>query len=179
MAKSTVARRYAQALFNLLDASNVEAARNGLNALAESVNQSPHLRHLLASPVFTFEEKTDILGMLSDRLRSPAIMKDFWGQLVKKNRLPVLADIAKSFQELSDQQQGKQKVLITTARDLEGDELNRVKTELQAMVKKEVDLWVKRDPALLSGIQIKIGSKVYDSTVRGRLTKMQAFLAKG
>lgn len=179
MAKSTVARRYAQALFNLLDASNLEAARNGLNALAESVNQSPPLRHLLASPAFTFEEKTAILGMLSDRLWSPAIMKDFLGQLVKKNRLPVLADIARAFQELSDQQQGKQKILITSARDLERDELNRVKTELQVMVKKEVDLSVKTDSTLLSGIQLKIGSKVYDSTVRGRLTKMQSFLAKG
>ena len=51
--------------------------------------------------------------------------------------------------------------------------------QLGATAKREVEVDFQSDPSLLSGVQIKIGSKVYDSTVRGRLHKMRAQLVKG
>ena len=55
--KTAVARRYAQALFELLDASTIESTRAALTGLGEAIKESVSLRHVVASPTFGAEEK--------------------------------------------------------------------------------------------------------------------------
>ena len=61
MIKTTVARRYAQALFELLDPSTIEATRGTLTNLGQALKESAHLRHVVASPAFGVEEKITVL----------------------------------------------------------------------------------------------------------------------
>jgi F-type H+-transporting ATPase subunit delta len=176
--KTAVARRYAQALFELLDQSNIEATRGTLNSLAQSMKESSSLRHAIASPAFGVEEKISVLTALASRFGSPPAVKAFFGQLVKKNRVGFLPDIADAFAKLVDLSKGTQRVAVSSAAVLPPAEEDRIKTRLREMLKREVDVTFQTDAAHLAGLQIRIGSLVVDSTVRGRLNAMQALLTR-
>lgn len=179
MTKNTVARRYAQALFRLLDQGSLENAQTGLQALANALQESTALKHVLASPVFTLEEKASVLTACSERAGCPPTMGRFCEQLLKKNRVGVLPEIAVAFRDLMDKERGKQQVSVTSAHSIDGNARENLQSKLQGLLKRPVDVAFKEDPSLLAGIQIRIGSKVYDSTVKGQLQKMRAQLVKG
>ena len=178
MIKTAVARRYAQALFELLDQSTIEATRGTLNGLGQAIKDSDQLRHVVASPAFGVEEKIAVLTALGDKLGCPPAGKAFLGQLVKKNRVGFLPEIADAFGKLVDQSKGTQPVTVSSAAALPLAEQDRIKTRLRETLKREVDVTFQTDPAHLAGLQIHIGSTVVDSTVRGRLRAMQSLLTK-
>lgn len=178
MIKTAVARRYAQALFELLDQSTIEATRGTLNGLGQAIKDSDQLRHVVASPAFGVEEKIAVLTALGDKLGCPPAGKAFLGQLVKKNRVGFLPEIADAFGKLVDQSKGTQPVTVSSAAALPPAEQDRIKTRLRETLKREVDVTFQTDPAHLAGLQIHIGSTVVDSTVRGRLRAMQSLLTK-
>lgn len=178
MIKTAVARRYAQALFELLDQSNIEATRGTLNGLSQAIKDSSSLRHVVASPAFGVEEKIAVLTELGGRLGCPPDGKAFLGQLVKKNRVGFLPDIADAFAKLVDRSKGTQQVTVSSAAALPQAEQDRIKTRLRETLKREVDVTFQTDASHLAGLQIHIGSTVIDSTVRGRLKAMQSLLTR-
>ena len=106
-------------------------------------------------------------------------MGRFCDQLLKKNRVGVLPEIAEAFRNLMNREQGKQQVSITSAHSIETKAREELQSKLQGLLKCPVDVAFQEDSSLLAGIQIRIGSKVYDSTVKGQLEKIRAQLVKG
>ncbi|MDH4083316.1 MAG: ATP synthase F1 subunit delta [Nitrospira sp.] len=178
MIKITVARRYAQALFELLDQSSIEVTRNALDDLSQAMKESDQLHHVVASPAFGVEEKIAVLTALGDKLGCPPIGKAFIGQLVKKNRVGFLPEIAQAFGRLVDQAKGTQPVTVASAAPLPVTEQDRIKVRLRETLKREVDVTFQADASHLAGLQISIGSTVVDSTVRGRLRDLQVTLTR-
>jgi F-type H+-transporting ATPase subunit delta len=177
--KSTIGRRYASALFQLLDPSGIEPARNALHAFQQSLDNTPALKHVLASPVFNFEEKQAVLNEFSQRLQAPPVMRDFLTQLLKKNRAMLLPEISEAFAELADQQKGIQQVSVGSAKPLNTSEKENIKQQLTQTLHHGVEVAFEVDPQLIAGLKITIGSRVFDNTVLGRLTNMQDQLMKG
>ena len=178
MIKTTVARRYAQALFELLDQSTIEATRGTLTGLGEALKESAQLRHVVASPAFGVEEKIAVLTSLGEKLGCPPSGKAFLGQLVKKNRVSFLPEIADAFGKLVDQSKRTQPVTVSSATALPPTEQDRIKTRLRETLKREVEVTFQTDASHLAGLQIHIGSKVVDSTVQGRLRDLQVLLTR-
>ncbi len=179
MNKSTIGRRYASALFQLLDPSGIEPARSALGALHHGLEATPALKHVLASPVFSFEEKQAVLNEVSQRMQAPPVLRDFFTQLLKKNRAHLLPEISEAFAELADQQQGIQPVWIGSAKPLDAAEKEQIRQKLTQTLHRDVDVAYDIDPRLMAGLKIKIGSRVFDNTVLGRLTSMHDQLTKG
>ena len=179
MNKSTIGRRYASALFQLLDQSGIEPARSALGALQKGLEENPALKHVLASPVFNFEEKQAVLKELSQRMQAPPVMRDFLTQLLKNNRAILLPEISESFAELADQQQGIQPVWVGSAKALDSTEKEQIKNTLTQTLHHGVEVAFEVDPHLIAGLKIIIGSRVFDNTVLGRLTGMHDQLTKG
>ncbi|MGH7231024.1 MAG: ATP synthase F1 subunit delta [Nitrospiraceae bacterium] len=178
MIKIAVARRYAKALFGLVDGAAIEATKNGLVALAQAVSESPSLAHVLASPAFRFAEKRDVLSALSQQAGCPPIVHGFLAQLVKKNRVGYLQEIAEEFLALADRAKGTRQIEVVSAKGLSPAEQDSVRNRLRELLRHDVDLTFQADPTLLSGLQIRIGSTVYDSSVRSRLTAMRTLVTK-
>ncbi len=176
--KTAVARRYAQALFELLDASTIESTRAALTGLGEAMKESVSLRHVVASPTFGAEEKIAVLAELGLRLGCPPVGKTFLAQLVKKNRVGFLPEIAEAFAKLADASKGTQQITVSSAAALPPAEQDRISTRLREMLKRQVDVTFHTDARHLAGVQIQLGSTVVDSTVRGRLQAMQSLLTK-
>jgi F-type H+-transporting ATPase subunit delta len=175
---SSVTRRYAKALFELVEDSAAESARSSLSHLSQTIETNASLRHLLASPVFSIEEKLAVLSALADRLGSPPILNRFLAQLIKRNRTVLLPEIAQAFAALLDEAEGKRRVQVSSAKPLGKDEETRIRGRLKELLRREVDIEFVTVPSLLSGLQISIGSTVYDSSARTRLTAMHSLLTK-
>lgn len=176
--KTAVARRYAQALFELLDASTIESTRTALTGLGDAIKDSAALRHVVASPSFGAEEKIAVLAELGSRLGCPPVGKTFLAQLVKKNRVGFLPEIAEAFAKLADASKGTQQITVSSAAALPSAEQDRISSRLREMLKRQVDVTFHTDARHLAGVQIQLGSTVVDSTVRGRLQAMQSLLTK-
>jgi F-type H+-transporting ATPase subunit delta len=174
--KTAVARRYAQALFELLDQSNIEATRGTLNGLSQAMKDSASLRHVIVSPAFAREDKIAVLTDLGGRLGCPPAAKAFLAQLIRKNRVGFLQEIADAFAKLVDQSKGTQPVTVSSAAALSVAEQDQIKRRLRDTLKRDVDVTFQIDASYLAGVRIQIGSAVVDSTVRGRLKDMQALL---
>ena len=179
MNQSLIGRRYASALFQLLDGSGVEPARNALESLTQGLEDTPALKHVLASPVFKFEEKQVVLEELCQRMQAPPVMRGFLNQLLKNNRAVMLPEISQAFAELADQQKGIQQIRVSSAKPLDVTEQEQVKRELTQTLGQAVDVVFDVEPHLMAGLKIYIGSRVFDNTVLGRLTSMQDQLTKG
>ena len=178
MIKTAVARRYAQALFELLEQSNLPSTRVALNGLGDAIKTSASLRHVVASPTFGVNDKIAVLTELGSRLGCPPLGQTFLGQLVKKNRVGYLPEIADAFGKLVDQSKGTQQVTVSSAAALSQPEQDRIKTRLREQLRREVDVTFQTDQDHLAGLQIRIGSTVVDSTVSGRLQAMRSLLTK-
>ncbi|MDZ4733127.1 MAG: ATP synthase F1 subunit delta [Nitrospirota bacterium] len=178
MIKTAVARRYAQALFELLDPSTIESTRAALTGLGQAIKDSVALRHVVASPAFGAADKIAVLAELGTRMGCPPVGKTFLGQLVKKNRVGFLPEIAEAFGRLADASKGIQQITVSSATAISQAERNRISTRLRDMLKRQVDITFHTDARHLAGVQIHLGSTVVDSTVRGRLQAMQSLLTK-
>jgi len=176
--KTAVARRYAQALFELLDPSTIESTRAALTGLGQAIKDSVALRHVVASPAFGAADKIAVLAELGTRMGCPPVGKTFLGQLVKKNRVGFLPEIAEAFGRLADASKGIQQITVSSATAISQAERNRISTRLRDMLKRQVDITFHTDARHLAGVQIHLGSTVVDSTVRGRLQAMQSLLTK-
>ena len=176
--KTAVARRYAKALFGLIEMSKVEATRDGLVALADAVAVSASLKHVLASPAFSLDDKRAVLDSLSQRLGCPLIMGQFLAQLIKKNRVGFLREIAEEFATLADEAKGTQPVMVFSATSLTPEHEDQLRSRLRALLQRDVDLKFHTKPTLLAGLQIRIGSTLFDSTVRTRLDTMRTLVTK-
>ena len=178
MIKTAVARRYAKALFELLDTASIEPARLALNGLGEAFTESAALRHAVASPMFPEAAKLSVLIEVASKLGCPPVVKRFLDQLVKKNRVSFLPDIVDAFAKLVDESKGTQQVLVSSANALPATEQDRITTRLRDLLKRDVDVTFHTEPEHVAGLHIRLGSTVVDSTVRGRLSAMQRVLTK-
>lgn len=178
MIKIAVARRYAQALFELLEKSQVEATRVTLKGLGQAIKDSASLRHVVTSPAFGVDDKIAVLEELGRRLGCTPTVGAFLGQLVKKNRVGFLPEIAEAFGQLVDESKGTQQITISSADPLPPAEQERIKNRLRDQLKRDVDVTFEINAAHLAGLKIQIGSTVVDSTVRGRFNAMQSLLTK-
>ena len=178
MIKTAVARRYAKAVFELLDISSIEQTRVALTGLGQAIKDSVELRHVVASPVFGAEDKIAVLTELGSRLGCPPVVRTFLEQLVKKNRVGFLPEIAEAFAKLADASKGTQQVTVFSATALPPGEQDQISTRLRSMLKRQVEVTFHTDARYIAGVQIRLGSTVVDSTVLGRLQAMQSMLIK-
>ena len=178
MIKTAVARRYAQAIFELLDASTIETTRAALTGLGQAIKDSVELRHVVASPEYGAEDRIAVLAELGSRLGCPPVGITFLAQLVRKNRVGFLPEIAEAFAKLADTAKGTQPVIVFSATPLAPSEQEDLGRRLRTMLKRQVEVTFHTDARYIAGVQIRLGSTVVDSTILGRLQAMQSLLTK-
>ncbi len=176
--KGSVSRRYARALYELLDPPAVDQVRKGLEAVSKAVADAEALRHVVASPAFGVEEKMAVFSELSGRLGCPDVVKTFLRQLIVKNRMNQIGDIAEAFGDLADETKGARAVTITAASAIPDAEQRRLQSRLRDLLQGDVTVTYETDPRLVSGLRVRVGSLVYDSSLQNRLSSMRTLLVK-
>jgi F-type H+-transporting ATPase subunit delta len=173
------ASKYAKAL--LRNAGMDEAAR----AIAElsSVNdlmiKSKEFGNLLVNPRFTAEERTRVIKAIADRLKLSDSTVKFVLYLVEVGVISGIAEILRIATNLYLERQKKAMAVVMSPIEISREREGALKASLKKMTDRDVDLEYVIDPSLLGGILVKIGSTMYDTSIRGQLRLLKDELIKG
>ncbi|HEV2365505.1 MAG TPA: F0F1 ATP synthase subunit delta [Caulobacteraceae bacterium] len=177
--RSDVAARYAQALFELAaDQEALGPVEADLKALETLARESADLRLLLRSPKFDAAEQARALAALSERAGFAALTRKFLGLLAANRRLSALGAITAEFRRLAAARRGLVAAEVTTAAPMSPAQHERLSSALAAALGKAPQIEVKVDPAILGGLKVKIGSRLYDASLKAKLDSMKFALAR-
>lgn len=179
MIRSTIARQYTTALYELASEENQqEDVRDQLLAVKGLIDGSEDLKQVFENPAISPLKKLAIFEALEPNLSLGVLSSNFFKLLIKKGRLNYLAPIIEEYESLERERRGEVEVELTTARDLDNRILEDLKTKLQKTTGKSIVLKSAVDSELIGGIVAKIGGTVYDGSVEHQLQRIQKRLGE-
>jgi len=168
---ATLARPYANAVFDLARQAGELDRWSSMLALLAAAAAHPQLKTLLGSPGVPEEQKGQRLsGVCGDDITESA--RKFVQVLATNKRLPVLGEIHQQYEALRAQEQQTLDVEVTSAFELSALEAEKLKQALHARFNKDVSMTSRVDADLLGGAVIRAGDTVIDGSVRGKLRKL-------
>lgn len=173
MISSAVASRYANALVDVVldPKSQVQPPDivRELRAFEAMLASSAELRHALASPSVPMGRKKAVIGRIAGLLGSGRLTRNFLLVLNQHRRMDALAAVIESFDVLLDERLGFSRGNVTSAQDLNPEQRRELEAELGRITGRRMRLKFETDASLIGGVVARIGSTVYDGSLRGRL----------
>ena len=176
---ANVGARYAQALFDLAnDEKQVAAIEADLNSLKKALAESRELRVLIASPTFSSEDKAKgLVGVGTSGKFNMTTLK-FLGLLASNGRAAALPQVIAGFEKLSAAARGAVSAEVTTAVPLTAAQAKGVQAALRQSLGKDPEITTRVDPALLGGIKVKVGSRLFDASLKSKLDSLKFALKR-
>ncbi|MDP3174213.1 MAG: F0F1 ATP synthase subunit delta [Phenylobacterium sp.] len=176
---SNVGGRYAQALFDLAkDEKNLAAVEADLKSLKAALAESRDLRLLLASPSFGLEDKGRGLVAIADKAKFNPTTRKFLGLLAANGRARALAAVITAFEALTAEQRGSVSAQVTTALPLSAAQSKGVAAALRQALGKDPEIETRVDPSILGGIKVRVGSRLFDASLRSKLDSLKFALKR-
>ena len=170
--------RYAQAFLDVVTAAKLDAAviESGLADFLATWNGSAALREFFGNPAIPASQKVGFLDKLNERLGLGKELRNLLAVLIDNGRIGQVDEVAEAYRRLLQQKLGISQAEIVTARELSGDEQTALAEEIGKLAGAHIEASFKLDPAILGGTVVRIGSTVYDGSVRGRLERLKAVI---
>ena len=173
MRYAAIARVYAAALLELArDRGELPAVVEDLDALREALAAEVGLMRLLESPELGLEQKQRILERVTADAASILTLR-FLLLLLRKHREPLLGSILEMFGRLRDEQEGRMRGRLISARDLDREEVGRVESALSRSPGREVHLETEADDDLLAGMVLHLADRTVDGSLKTRLRRLR------
>ena len=173
-----VARRYGQALYELAEEKgSLNTVAADAAELRRAWTQSEELREVMARPEIAPEEKKAIWKDLLADSADPDLRSLLY-LLTDKNRLNFLTEILDFFERLLRQRSGEVMASVRTAQPLRAEQEEELKQSLSRMLDKKVTLQVTVDEALLGGLVVRVEDRMFDGSLRSRLTGLTERMQK-
>lgn len=173
-----LAQRYAAALADVaIERNSAPQVRQDIAAFAGLMDESRELRQLLANPAVPRAGKHAVIESLVERLGSSRTVRNFLLLLVDHRRAALLPDIELAYESLLDAKLGLTRAAVTTGQELVAAERAELIGALERLVGGRVEAQFLVDDHMLGGVRVRVGSTIYDGSVRGQLNKLRARLA--
>ena len=170
MSVQTVARRYASALVDVvLERGEAREVQDELLAWEKMFQASSMLPEVFRNPTIALDKKRAVLNKLIERAKPGPTTANFLKVLLQNQRLTELGEINKKFAELLDERAGMVAATVTTARSVPENAQQTLQAKLLSLTGKKVRISFTTDPELIGGLVTRIGSTVYDGSVRNHL----------
>ncbi len=174
-----VGQRYARALFELAeDAKAVVAVERDLVSLKAMYADSKDLRVLLDSPAFGSEAKGAGLAAIAVKAKFHAITRKFLGLLAANRRANALVQVIDSFRKLSADKRGVVTAEVVSALPLSAAQAKGVAAALRTALGKDPEISTRVDPAILGGIKVRVGSRLFDASLKSKLDSLKFALKR-
>jgi F-type H+-transporting ATPase subunit delta len=175
------AARYARAFADVVFSSQLKPADvdRQLRDFSSAWHESPQLREVLENPAFSEEQKIGVLDKLNTRLECAPPVRNFLAVLINHDRLPALDEILVEYRRVMDERLGISEVSVVSARKLDDGERRDLEVQVKRLAGGEVHATFQEDGSLLGGVIVRIGSTVYDGSVRGQLARLKEELVAG
>jgi F-type H+-transporting ATPase subunit delta len=173
--------RYASAFADVVTDARLDSAaidREFSDFLA-TWEGSAELRTLFVNPAIPATQKIEILDKLNAKLGLQKELRNLLAVLISNNRIDHVVEVAAAYRRILQQQSGIRPAEIVTARVLSADERNALVAQLAKVAGAKLDPSFKLDSSILGGAVVRIGSTVYDGSVRGRLDRLKEALTAG
>jgi F-type H+-transporting ATPase subunit delta len=173
---SVFAARYARALADVvLDAKlNTAEVERQLQDFAATFAGSKDLKELLLNPSIPAPKRVAILDKINGRVGCGPKVRNFLAVLIRHERLGALAEILEEYREEMNRRLSISNAEVVTARPLEDQERARLEGQVSALAgHNKVNATFREDKSLIGGAIVRIGSTIYDGSVRGRLERLK------
>lgn len=169
-----IARRYAKALLDIgRDRGAADVFADDLERVVGALRASADLRSAIASPMFPLSQRRAALGAVAERLAVSPAVRTLLALLCDRGRTGEIEMIEREYRAMADRAAGRVRAEMTSARAVGEDVAVRLRVALEGATGKRVILTRRTDPSLLGGLQLKVGSTLYDGSVRARLDEMR------
>jgi F-type H+-transporting ATPase subunit delta len=174
MISGSVSRRYARALLAIgRDKSQDEAIATELERLASAYEKSSDLRAVLANPVFTSAQRQSVLDELVRRLSLSTTVQHLAQLLLTRGRMDALPGIARALRAMVDENAGRVRAQVTSAKPLDPQMEARIRTAIGKATGRQVVLEKREDASLIAGIVTQVGDVVYDGSLASQLAELR------
>ena len=176
---ASIAGPYARAFADVVFEAHLNArdVQKQLDDFVGAWHESADLREVFLDPSFPIEQKVTILDKLNARLGMQVQVRNFIAVLIQHDRLNVLDEVLTEYRKEVNQRLGISEVHVTSARPLAADEKQGIEQKVAAMTGTQVQATFHEDKSLLGGVVVRVGSTVYDGSVKGKLDRLKAQLA--
>tara|TARA_R110002096_G_scaffold52547_9_gene137216 strand:+ start:164 stop:724 length:561 start_codon:yes stop_codon:yes gene_type:complete len=172
---SGLAERYAGALYELADeAKALDQVAEDLRALKTLLAESEDLRRLVRSPVIKSEDQENAIEAIAEKSGCHKLTGNFLRLVARNRRLFAIGEMIESYLSILATRRGEVQAKVTAAHALTDDQISRLETALREVAGAKVSLEAHVDQSLLGGLVVQLGSRMYDSSLRTKLQRLQS-----
>lgn len=170
--------RYASAFLDVVTAAKLDTAEldRELTDFLATWDGSEELRQIFVNPAIPVAEKVAILDKLNAKLKLHKELRNLLAVLISNDRIGLVHEVAAQWRAALNERQGIRQVEIVTARALSDGESKELVAGVGKLAGGKIEASFKLDASILGGTVVRIGSTVYDGSVRGRLERLKAVL---
>jgi F-type H+-transporting ATPase subunit delta len=172
---ASVASTYARAFADVVLGAHLDANRalTELRAIASLMNESSELRRVWENPAIPAEQKRAVLDAIAQRDGTSRQVRNLIAVLIDHRRVHFLQPVIRQLEKELDARLGFAEANITSSRPLGDTEKREFEAQVGKLTGKKVRAHYAQDASLLGGAILRIGSTIYDGSVRGQLEKMK------
>ena len=172
---ASVASTYARAFADVVFDAHLDAGRavGGLRRIASLFTESLELRRVWENPAVPADQKRNLLDAIVKRESIDKPVRNLVAVLIDHRRLPFLSRIVEQLGKELDSRLGFAEAQISSARELGDAERRSLEAQIAKTTGKKVRASYGLDPSLLGGAVVRIGSTIYDGSVKGQLEKIK------
>lgn len=172
-------KKYAKALLDTVGIEKAPQALTELSAVNDLMVKSKEFKSLLINPQFTPEERGKIIKQVAGKLKLSNNIIKFILHLTELMLIIHLSDIITIATSLYLEKKKRAKAVVMTPLPISKNYEDKLRASLKKLTDRDVDIEYVMDPSLLGGVQIKVGSTLYDTSIKGQLRLLKNELMKG
>ncbi|ADK99442.1 F0F1 ATP synthase subunit delta [Brevundimonas subvibrioides] len=174
-----VGARYAQALFDLaLETGKLDAVRADLKSLKAAWVESADLRRMAMSPILSAEDQGKGLTAIATAAKFETTTRNFLGLLAQNGRTRDLGGVITGFETLYARHTGVVAAEVVSAMPLTTAQTTHIRSALMQALGKAPEMTARVDPSILGGLKVKVGSKLFDASLKTKLDQMKFALKR-
>jgi len=176
----SLARRYARGLFDIgREERQLRRVLSEIEEFAKALEASTALREVMQAGGISRRDQHAALDAMLEKSGFLETTKSFLSLLVEKGRMDVLPQILSALRRMVEEFEGIERVEVTVPMPLSGTQRDLLRTVLERRTGKKIVLEETVDPAVLGGLVVRVGSTVYDGSVRTQIHQIRENLEKG
>lgn len=177
MSTLAIANQYAKALLESVtpagSGASPEEALTQLEQFEALVKSSHDLHTILLSPAVPHAQKQKLLGRIAEMLGLHGMVRNFLFVVTRHRRLNLLGEIRERYQALLDEAMGLVRARVATAAPLTMEQRTALEAALARVTGKQMRCGYEVDDTLVGGLAVRVGSTMYDGSVKGQLDSLR------
>ncbi len=178
MNKNQIAKKYSRSLINTVDVADIPEVIAEFKVFSKLIDTNRKLKILFAGQIFSEAEKeTALMGLLSC-LKASSHTEKYLKLIIMQGRLIAIKEIIKALTDAYNEKLKKVKALVISPVTMERNYIDRLRDVLKVLTQRDIEIESRLDSSLLGGFIVKVGSTIYDSSLKGQFQLLRAELTR-